>query len=290
MPAAILYCADMLAPRRPDEHYAAEAALVSGLGAPVALIDHDALTGGETGRAVARVPPDLGAAWYRGWMTSAGRYAELTGALAAKGVHLSTAPEQYRAAHELPGWYGAFAALTPASRWMPLQPNQIPDGDALAAMAGELPSGPGMVKDYVKSRKGEPEAFFVPDLADAAALRTVAERFIERQGADLAGGLAVRAFEDFIGSGGRAAEARVWWVRGEPVLVGPHPDQPDLLIEPDLAGVAEAVAALGCPFVTTDLAQRADGRWRVIEVGDGQVSDFPRGIDPEPLLRSLTEL
>jgi hypothetical protein len=36
--------------------------------------------------------------------------------------------------------------------------------------------------------------------------------------------------------------------------------------------------------VTTDLAQRADGRWRVV---DGQVSDFPRGVDPGPLLRAF---
>lgn len=287
MPAAILYCADMLHPRRPDEHYAAEAALASALGAPVALIDHDALTGGDTARAVARVPSGLGTARYRGWMTTADRYAQLHRALAARGVHLATAPEQYRTAHELPGWHAAFAALTPATRWIPLGAGELPTTDALASIASRLPSGPGMVKDYVKSRKHEPEAFFVHDLADAAALRSVAECFIERQGPDLAGGLVVRAFEDFAGADGRAAEARVWWVRGEPVVIGPHPDHPETVIEPDLTGVAEAVAALGCPFVTTDLAQRTDGIWRVVEAGDGQVSDFPRGTDPEPLLRVL---
>jgi hypothetical protein len=286
---AVLYCADMLAPRRPDEHFAPEAALVAGLGAPTALIDHDALTGGEPERAVARVPAGLGTAWYRGWMATGDRYAALHRALAARGVRLATSPDRYRTAHELPGWYGTFAALTPASRWIPLGPNEVPAPGALAAVAGELPGGPGMVKDYVKSRKGEPEAFFVEDLADVAALRKTAECFIERQGADLAGGLVVRAFEDFIGSGGRAAEARVWWVRGVPVVIGPHPDQPETVVEPDLAGVAEAVAALGCPFVTTDLAQRADGAWRVVEVGDGQVGDFPRNTDPEPLLRALTD-
>jgi hypothetical protein len=286
---AVLYCADMLAPRRPDEHFAAEAALVVELGGRTALVDHAALTGGAPGRAADRVPADLGPAWYRGWMTTGDEYAALHRALADRGVHLETSPEQYRTAHELPGWYGAFAALTPATRWMPLGPNEVPDRDALAAMAGELPGGPGMVKDYVKSRKGEPQAFFVADLADADALRSTAACFIERQGADLAGGLVVRAFEDFIGTGGRAAEARVWWVRGEPVVIGPHPDQPGAVVAPDLAGVAEAVAALGCPFVTTDLAQRADGAWRVVEAGDGQVSDFPRGVDLEPLLRALSE-
>ncbi|PRY59992.1 ATP-grasp domain-containing protein [Glycomyces artemisiae] len=57
---------------------------------------------------------------------------------------------------------------------------------------------------------------------------------------------------------------------------------------PDLAGLDRAVAALGCRFVTTDLARRSDGVWRVIEVGDGQVSDFPAGADIGPLVKALT--
>ncbi|MGH3858496.1 ATP-grasp domain-containing protein [Actinokineospora sp.] len=45
--------------------------------------------------------------------------------------------------------------------------------------------------------------------------------------------------------------------------------------EPDLSGIAELVVKLGCRFVTTDVVRRDDGAWRVVEVGDGQVSDRP---------------
>ncbi|MFF1902435.1 ATP-grasp domain-containing protein [Kitasatospora sp. NPDC058218] len=90
------------------------------------------------------------------------------------------------------------------------------------------------------------------------------------------------------GGNERAVEARVWWLDGEPVLVGPHPDTPGQPAEPDLTDVRPLVRALGCRFVTTDLASRADGSgWRVVEVGDGQVSDLPRGIDASGLLTSL---
>ncbi|MER7708585.1 ATP-grasp domain-containing protein [Kitasatospora sp. NPDC097605] len=86
----------------------------------------------------------------------------------------------------------------------------------------------------------------------------------------------------------RAVEARVWWLDGEPVLVGPHPDLPGCPAAPDLSVVRPLVRALGCRFVTTDLAERADGSgWRVVEVGDGQVSELPRGIDPSGLLIAL---
>jgi ATP-grasp domain-containing protein len=58
---------------------------------------------------------------------------------------------------------------------------------------------------------------------------------------------------------------------------------------PDLEAVAPLVAGLACPFVTTDLAQldSPPGGWRVVEVGDGQVSDLPTGIDPTPLFERL---
>ncbi|MFE4977760.1 ATP-grasp domain-containing protein, partial [Kitasatospora sp. NPDC056651] len=99
---------------------------------------------------------------------------------------------------------------------------------------------------------------------------------------------AERVGGDAPGTGGRAVEARVWWLDGRPVLVGPHPDAPRQAVEPDLADVQTLVRRLGCRFVTTDLASRADGSgWRVVEVGDGQVSDLPRGIDASGLLASL---
>lgn len=83
-------------------------------------------------------------------------------------------------------------------------------------------------------------------------------------------------------------EARVWWLDGRPVHVGPHPDTPDAMMEPDLAGIAELVAKLDCRFVTTDVVRRADGAWRVVEVGDGQVSDRPAALAPEVLIGALT--
>ncbi|MFL6072229.1 MAG: hypothetical protein ACJ73S_02285 [Mycobacteriales bacterium] len=63
----ILIPADPLRPRRPDEHFAPEAAAAAAAGMPVALVDHDALgrPGGAAG-AVARVPAGGGVATYRG--------------------------------------------------------------------------------------------------------------------------------------------------------------------------------------------------------------------------------
>jgi len=84
-----------------------------------------------------------------------------------------------------------------------------------------------------------------------------------------------------------------------PGRVPPHPDAavpvspypgapvPDAWPGPDdLAPVAAAVARLGAPFVTTDLA-RGERGWRVVEVGDAQVSDLHRETHPFELWRPV---
>ncbi|EMF01679.1 ATP-grasp domain-containing protein [Streptomyces mobaraensis NBRC 13819 = DSM 40847] len=285
MTPLLLVCRDPLSPRRTDPHFAAEARAAGERGLRVARIDHDALLAGDAAGAVAGVPRDAGAAWYRGWMIPAGRYAELAEALAGRGVTLLTPPASYRRAHELPGWYGTFAPVTPRSVWFPAEAGRAPDRERLAAGAALLGGGgPVVVKDYVKSRKHEwDEACYVPDRADTDRLAAVVGRFAELQGEFLAGGVVLRSFERFTAAG----EARVWWLDGRPVLTTAHPDTPDRLPAPALDAVAPCVADLDCRFVTTDLALREDGVWRVVEVGDGQVSGLPRDVDPGPLLAAL---
>ena len=279
-----LLAGDPLRPRRPDPHFAAQAAAARAAGAATAVLDHEALLAGDAEGAVARVPRDAGGVWYRGWMLPAGRYAELAAALTARGCRLLTDPAAYRAAHELPGWYGTFRALTPSSVWLPCPPHQAPRGPELARLAEPFGDRPVVVKDWVKSRKHEwEEAAFVPDAADTARLASVVGRFVALQEEFLTGGVVLRAFETFDPVG----EARVWWVDGEPVLIGPHPDTPELRPDPDLSHVAPVVREFGRRFLTTDLALRTDGVWRVMEVGDGQVSDLPEGADSDALFEAL---
>ncbi|MFJ3408146.1 ATP-grasp domain-containing protein [Promicromonospora sp. NPDC090134] len=291
----LLVPADPLAPRLPDEHFAREAEAARDAGLTITVVDHDAIVAGELREALRRVPDSDVArtAWYRGWMLSAAAYTLLAAELGARGIRLLTSPAAYAAAHELPGWYGTFAGSTPAGVWSPWEPGRTPTPADVGPLIEALGDGPGVVKDYVKSRKHEwDEACFVPDLTDAATATRVVARMVELQGDDLAGGIVVRAFEQFVSdAGGRAQEVRVWWVEGAPVLVTSHPDSPagmdtDVPAEV-LDTVGRNVGALGVPFVTTDLALRADGVWRVIEVGDGQVSDLPGDQDPGPLLRAL---
>ena len=285
---AILYCCDPLNPRAVDGHFSAEAKAARVTATATALIDHDALLRGDAHAAVRRVPRDLGPVWYRGWMIPSLRYQQLVEALDQRGAELVVGARQYRAAHELPGWYPTFSEVTPRSVWLPSPPGVAPDVDALAALVAPLGGGPAVVKDFVKSRKHEwSQACFVADLADAAGLHRVVARFVQLQEDFLTGGVVVRVFEQFDRDLG---EARVWWLDDEPVMITSHPDTPDRQPSPVLDHVAPLVQRLGCRFITTDVAVRTDGTWRVVEVGDGQVSDLPPSVDPSPLTTALIDV
>lgn len=265
--------ADPLRPRRPDGHFADEAHAARDAGIEVALVDHDALAQ-QAEHAVKLVPTGHGEAVYRGWMLRSEQYAAFAAALGRRDVTLRTTPEQYRRAHELPGWHAALASVTPESAWT--TGDHRDDFDEARA---KLKDGPAVLRDYTKSLKHHwHEAAYIPDVADADGAWKVAARFRELRGDDFTGGFVVRRFEEFV-----SAEARTWWVGGVCRLVGAHPDTAHDVPPEDLAldDLAPLVSALGLPFVTVDLARRSDGVWRVIELGDGQVSDRPASVGVE---------
>jgi hypothetical protein len=276
----LLVPADPLRQRRPDEHFAAEADAARDAGFEVAVVDHDALTrADDLARAVSSVPVG-GMAVYRGWMLRSERYAAFAKALAERGITLRITSEQYRRAHELPGWYPVLRAVTPRSTWTAGADRADFDRARL-----ELGSGSAVLRDYTKSMKHYwHEAAFIPDLDDGEAAWKVASRFLQLREDDFVGGFVLRRFERFT-----SAEVRTWWINGQCALIGSHPDSSDDAPpdEFDPGPLVPLIGALDLPFVTVDLALRADGIWRVVELGDGQVSDRPTTIHPAAMITAL---
>lgn len=277
----LLVPANPLRPRLPDDHFAPEAHAAREAGINVAVVEHDALARDDPHRAVAAVPAG-GVAVYRGWMLRSDQYAAFAEALAARGVTLRTSSEQYRRAHELPGWYHSLASVTPTSTW-----TTNAERTAFDHARARLGAGAAVLRDYTKSMKHHWfEAAFIPDLSDSTAAWQIAIRFLALRADDFTGGFVLRAFEHFT-----SAEVRTWWVNGVCALVGAHPDTPGDLPSTglDLTTLTPLVAALDLPFVTVDLAQRDDGIWRVVELGDGQVSDRPITISPHDFVAALLD-
>lgn len=210
---------------------------------------------------------------YRGWMLNATEYAIMAQNLREKNIFLQTGLPDYLKAHQLPGWYDIFKEFTPESIWF--SRNEVEEflsGNAIPKSSSFI------VKDYVKSRKHEWDTACYASSIER--LPSVINEFIRLQDADNApfDGIVVRAFEKYRKNLG---EARIWWVNGEPALISSHPDTPNLLPPVPYSFVNKVsltVQELDCYFITTDVALTEDGIWRIIEVGDGQVSGLPSNI------------
>jgi len=267
--------------RDPDSHFANEYAQARDYGIDVALVDHDALTSGDPSEGVRKLPKtdDL---VYRGWMMTSAEYAAFSWAALMKGASVRTSPAQYKAAHELPGWAKALEPHTAKTVWTS---DSIKDLAGIGQIFGRQPV---VLRDFVKSAKGHwKEACFIPDAADLPGVCKSVSRFLEIRGSDFTGQLVFREFETYV-----APEIRTWWIDGAHELTTPHPDTPEKLPTefefPE--GLEFSIRELRLPFITVDLAPRDDGIWRVIELGDGQVSDWPDTFGPVWLSSALARL
>ncbi len=292
-PSLLILCCSPGRPDRLDECWADEAAAASSAGLPSALIDHDAVVAGKLAKAVQRIPlrDSPTPAIYRGWMLSVAQYAALHAALASRGVVLINTPAHYAHAHHLPGWFDALAGHTPNSCWLPHAP-PFQRAEIASILRGW--SGPAIIKDYVKSEKHAwLEACFIPDVADLDHVQRVVDRFAELRGADFAGGLVFREFVRLKPCGAHpqsgmplSNEWRVFWRGKTPLILSPYWDTPGEAA-PDPAAFAHLTAEIDCEFFAMDLAQRDDGAWIVMEVGDGQVSGLPDRMAPSAFYLAL---
>lgn len=291
----VIYCADPLNPRRPDSDYEAEVETATRADLSIALIGFEDLLAGDAAGAVRRVrspeSQDLGV--YRGWMLSPDHYAQLYDALAERGIRLINDPAAYRHCHWLPESYAVIEKWTPRTVWL--------ERTALSASSIQerlevFGTSPIVIKDYVKSRKHEwAEACFIPDASECGSAERVIARFRELQGDDLAGGLVFREFValDPIGTHARSGmpltrEFRLFFLDGDILAAFPYWEGVDYgEIRPPEQPFAEIGRAVRSRFFTMDIAQRTDGAWIVVELGDGQVAGLPDTADPADFYAAL---
>ena len=232
-------------PDAPDEMFADQYAALTAAGFTASICPDRVLAGVKPLRGV----PPGSTVVYRGWMATADEYAALVQAIEQAGAVPLTIPREYLTAHHLPNWYPLLAEFTPETRVFPTNAD-------LVAELRALDWGSYFVKDYVKSLKTG-RGSVVRDPADAPAV--VAELREDR--GRIEGGICVRRVEGFVPE----SEQRYFVLRG----VG-YASSGDPLPEV-VRACAERVPS---PFFSVDVVRRRDGMLRVVEIGDGQVSDL----------------
>ena len=240
-----LFPSDPLDPRRPDEMFADQWAALVDAGFTASVCSDAAVAGVKPLRDI----PTGSRVVYRGWMLRGAEYESLVRAIEGCGASAFTSPREYLLTHHLPNWYSLLADLTPETRVYPA------DADLVAELRA-LDWGSYFLKDYVKSLKTGRGSIVREPLE---ALAVVAE--MKEYRGEIEGGICVRRVEDFLPD----TEKRYFVVRG----AGFAPNEESL---PDVVRLcAERIAS---DFFSVDVVQRTDGAVRVVEVGDGQVSDL----------------
>ena len=294
----LLFPAQPFAERVPDDAYADEVAAARQLNLPTALLDVEALLEGNTRRALRGVKAAATeqTAIYRGWMLRPEVYAALYEALLEKNWRLINTPAQYRHTHYLPESYALIAPHSPLTRWLPAQTPEDAHPAELTGLLASFGARAVIVKDYVKSRKHEwHEACFIPDASDTGAALRVIQTFLSRQGSEFQGGVVLREFESFVPLAQHSKSAmpltreyRLFFADGQIISADEYWEEGEYPGEAVPLELFEEVGQqIQSRFFTVDIAQRTDGQWRIMELGDGQVAGLPERADRDRFYAAL---
>lgn len=282
----------------PDMMYEQEALAAMSAGLHVELFSFEKLVNDQNpAAATRRIPryPDPQLAVYRGWMLKSSQYTQLYEALQEKNLHLINNPEAYKHCHYFPESYPLIRDHTPKSVWLPFDGTL--DIEQVMELLEPFGSEPIILKDYVKSRKHEWfEACYIPSASDKGAVEKVIHRFLELEEYQINGGLVFREFVEFqpltqhsLSGMPLTKEFRQFFLDGEQLYTVEY-------WEGDYAGTtapitlfSDVARQIQSRFFTMDVAQRTDGPWMIVELGDAQVAGLPESTDGAAFYHALAD-
>jgi hypothetical protein len=201
---------------------------------------------------------------YRGWMLKPKKYRELYERLYHRGVLLINNPDEYDRCHLFPNIYKDIEGYTPKAIWY--QQNEEIDWNRVNKEFTKF-----MIKDYVKSVKGAdfPSFFMTP--VKKEAMKDYINQFIQLREPLFTKGIVIKEFVDLKRYLDITNEYRVFYLKGQVLTLSKNSNQVDDCPEVP-AKFVEKFRGLKSNFYTVDYAELTDGKWIVIETGDGQVS------------------
>ncbi len=241
----ILFPVNPIDTKEADGPFQEEYHCLKSMGVGCSLFDYDTLAFEEFRPKPALSDGDV--VLYRGWMMSPDLYTSFARLVTKRGATMLTSPADYLASHHLPNWYDSCREYTAETCF-------LEESDQLEQEAAELGWPAFFVKDYVKSNYNERGS-----IAQSPAEVTEIIDLIREHRGEIEGGISLRRVEQYRPE----TESRYFVFKGTPWSAdGSIPD-----IVKAIAGIHQA------PFYSVDIIEREDGELRLVELGDGQVSD-----------------
>lgn len=299
----IIFCADPMDHETPDSMFIDEVAAASRAGLRYVLLDYEALTEQKNmARAVREVPvqDDQETAVYRGWALNPQQYEALYDALLSRNIRLINQPQQFRHAQYLPESLPIIRDHTPETVFMETDGEDISYTmvmQLLMRFSGE----PLILRDYTRAeRQYWYEACYISSASDETAVRNTINRLIELRGDKLEGGLVFREFVEFqplVDQHSRyrmplVKEFRFFFLHHQPIATVHYWNVPDYGLEdaPDPAQFSAVTEQVRSNFFTLDVAQRMDGTWMILDLGDAQVASLPEMTHVDDFYRAIASV
>lgn len=248
VPTRFLFPSDYFSSKQVEQAYWQQANCLQNAGFETSVVSLEAL---NLVSAKIFPTPSLGERLlYRGWMLNSDDYSRLVDVVINAGAEVLITQAEYNATHYLPNWYPLICDLTPETHFLAID-------DDLEIALSKLGWSRFFIKDYVKSLKTSVGAI----INEPSAIRTVVAQMQKFRGV-IEGGICVRQVEDFIAE----TEKRYFVIGGKSFAASPDEEIP-LVVE-------ECAKRINSKFFSVDVVERTDGCQRIVEIGDGQVSDL----------------
>lgn len=241
----VLYPENPLDKTQADDPYQEEFMAVYAAGYQCSLFDFDALAFGEfSPHPKIQVRERV---LYRGWMLNPQRYENLIAQIERKGGEPITSYANYLRCHHLPGWYQQCLSFTAETYFFEADRE-------LETKIEKVGWERYFVKDFVKSNTAARGSI----ANSPSEVCAIVEQIATYRG-EIEGGVAIRRFENYRIN----TESRYF-------VVNRIPYSSDGKI-PKL--VKEIASIIDAPFYSVDVVENSAGELRLVELGDGQVSD-----------------
>lgn len=295
----LLYCDNIIHPKIVDTEYETEQKAAQLAGFKTYLLSFEKLLE-ENSKAALRFVPiqdKKETALYRGWMLQPKIYNLLYDALLEKNIQLINSPKEYQHCHYFPNSYSKIKEVTPLSNWIKLK-DKI-DFEEIYQLTNQFGKNPIIIKDYVKSEKYYwKEACFIPNAADKVKVKSSVEKFMELRGNQLNEGLVFRKFEEleFLTQHSKSSlpltkEFRIFFLNKKLINIFNYWEEGEYgNIEPEVEKFIQIAQHIESNFFTMDIAQKTNGEWIIMELGDGQVSGLPDKADVDIFYENLKKV
>jgi hypothetical protein len=288
----ILFCESIIAQNTVDEAFSVEYEIAKNNNFNVFMLDHEDFSTKKI-----KQNNTLEKIIYRGWMLTPEQYKTIYNELLHKNYMLINDPIEYQNCHYLPDSLQFIENYTPKTIFQKIENNE--SINKLIENSKIFGGKPIIIKDFVKSEKHYwNTACFVENSNDIQKLRESINNFINLRENSLNEGIVLREyielniFANHSQSGmPMSEEYRLFFYNNELVNIYNYWECGNYCTDkPDTKHFENIAKNIKSNFFTMDIAKDRNGKYWIIELGDGQVSGIPETEDKNQFYKKLKDI